>query len=115
MATTIWHNPRCSKSRLTLALLQEHDIQVNVRLYLEDAPSVAELNVVVSQLGIRPWDLLRRGESILKELGLTKDSSDKAVIEAMSKHPILIERPVVIHHDKAALGRPPENTLALFN
>ena len=81
---------------------------------LEDAPSVAELNVVVSQLGIRPWDLLRRGESVFKELGLNKDSSDKAVIEAMAKHPILIERPVVIHHDKAALGRPPENTLALF-
>jgi len=115
MTTTIWHNPRCSKSRLTLALLQEHDIEATVRLYLEDAPSVAELNVVVSQLGIRPWDLLRRGENIFKGLGLNKGSSDKAVIEAMAKHPILIERPVVIHHDKAALGRPPENTLALFN
>jgi arsenate reductase len=115
MTTTIWHNPRCSKSRLTLALLGEHHIDASVRLYLEDAPSSAELAVLVSQLGIRPWDLLRRGENIFKELGLNKDSPDEAVIEAMAQHPILIERPVVIHHGKAAVGRPPENVLALFD
>ena len=115
MTTTIWHNPRCSKSRLTLALLEEHHINASVRLYLEDAPSSAELTVLVSQLDIRPWDLLRRGENIFKELGLNKGSPDEAVIEAMAKHPILIERPVVIHHDKAAVGRPPENVLALFD
>ena len=114
MATTIWHNPRCSKSRLTLALLQEHDVQATVRLYLEDAPSASELDVVVSQLGIRPWDLLRRGENIFKELGVNKDSPDEAIIEAMAKHPILIERPIVVANGKAAIGRPPESVLDIL-
>ena len=115
MTTTIWHNPRCSKSRLTLALLEAKGIQTTVRLYLEDAPSTKELESVVKQLGIKPWDLLRRGEKIFKDLGLSKDSEDASVITAMNQHPILIERPVVIHGGGAALGRPPENVLQLFD
>ena len=115
MSTTIWHNPRCSKSRLTLALLEAQGIKPTVRLYLEDAPSPKELKSVVKQLGIKPWDLLRRGEKIFKDLGLSKDSEDASVITAMSQHPILIERPVVIHGGDAALGRPPENVLPLFD
>ena len=114
MTTTIWHNPRCSKSRLTLALLEEQGIEPVVRLYLEDAPSLAELELVVGQLGMSPWELLRRGEKIFKELALTKESDDDALLSAMSQHPILIERPVVIHGASAALGRPPENVLSLL-
>tara|TARA_B100001059_G_scaffold213103_1_gene228701 strand:+ start:6081 stop:6428 length:348 start_codon:yes stop_codon:yes gene_type:complete len=115
MTTTIWHNPRCSKSRLTLALLEEQGIEPVVRLYLEDAPSLSELKLVVNQLGISPWDLLRRGEKLFKALGLTLESGDDALISAMSQHPILIERPVVIHGAGAALGRPPENVLSLLD
>ena len=115
MKTTIWHNPRCSKSRQTLALLEERGISPAVRLYLDDAPSTTELAEVLNQLGIRPWELLRRGEKVFKELGLDKDSADKALIEAMSANPILIERPIVIHGGGAALGRPPEGVLGLFD
>lgn len=115
MTTIIWHNPRCSKSRLTLALLEEQGIEPVVRLYLKDAPSLPELKLVISQLGMSPWQLLRRGEKLLKELGLTQESGDDALISAMSQHPILIERPVVIHGASAALGRPPENVLPLLD
>ena len=115
MTTTIWHNPRCSKSRQTLALPEERGIGPAVRLYLDDAPSTTELAEVLNQLGIRPWELLRRGEKVFKELGLDKDSADKALIEAMSANPILIERPIVIHGGGAALGRPPESVLGLFD
>ena len=115
MTTTIWHNPRCSKSRQTLALLEERGIGPAVRLYLDDAPSTTELAEVLNHLGIRPWELLRRGEKVFKELGLDKDSADKALIEAMSANPILIERPIVIHGGGAALGRPPESVLGLFD
>ena len=113
--TTIWHNPRCSKSRQTLALLEERGISPAVRLYLDDAPSTTEVTQVLSQLGIEPWELLRRGEKVFKELGLGKDTDDDALIEAMSANPILIERPIVIHGGGAALGRPPENVLGLFD
>ena len=114
MTTTIWHNPRCSKSRQTLALLEEHGISAAVRLYLDTPPSAAEVAEVLNQLGMRPWELLRRGEKVFKELGLNKDTADEAVIAAMSANPILIERPIVIHGGRAALGRPPENALALL-
>ena len=115
MTTTIWHNPRCSKSRQTLALLEERSISPDVRLYLDDAPSTSEIAEVLRQLDIKPWELLRRGEKVFKELGLDKDTADKALIEAMSANPILIERPIVIHGGGAALGRPPESVLGLFD
>ena len=115
MTTTIWHNPRCSKSRMTLALLEEQGIEPAIRLYLDDVPSAEELNDVIQLLGIKPWELLRRGEQIFKELGLNKESGDTVLIAAMSQHPILIERPVVIHGGRAALGRPPENVLGLLD
>jgi arsenate reductase len=115
MTTTIWHNPRCSKSRQTLALLEERGISAAVRLYLDDAPSITDVTEVINQLGIGPWELLRRGEKAFKELGLNKDTADEAVIAAMSANPILIERPIVIHGGRAALGRPPESVLGLFD
>ena len=115
MDTIIWHNPRCSKSRQTLALLQEHGIEPEVRLYLEAPPSFEELAEVIYKLGIGPWELLRRGETTFKELSLGKDSATQGIIEAMCRHPILIERPVVIRGNNAALGRPPENVLTLID
>ncbi len=115
MATTIWHNPRCSKSRQTLALLEEHGIDAIIRRYLEDCPSEAELVGVIGQLGITPWELLRRRESIFKTLGLNKNSADHELISAMQQHPVLIERPIVVHGNAAALGRPPEQVMSLFS
>ena len=115
MTTTIWHNPRCSKSRQTLTLLEERGISAAVRLYLDDAPSTNEVAEVLNQLGIAPWELLRRGENVFKELGLDKNTADQALITAMSANPILIERPIVIHGGRAALGRPPESVLGLFD
>lgn len=114
MTTTIWHNPRCSKSRQTLSLLEENGVVPAVRLYLEDAPSVDELIEVLAKLGITPWELLRRGEKVFKELGLSQQASDQAVIEAMAEHPLLIERPIVIQGTAAVLGRPPENVIGLI-
>ena len=115
MTTTIWHNPRCSKSRQTLALLEEQGVTPTIRLYLEDAPSASEVSDMVSKLGITPGELLRRGERVFKGLGLTQQVSDQAIIEAMAEHPILIERPIVVRGTEAVLGRPPENALMLLD
>ena len=115
MTTTIWHNPRCSKSRQTLTLLEERGISAAVRLYLDDAPSTTEVAEVLNQLGIAPWELLRRSEKVFKELGLDKNTADQVLIEAMSANPILIERPIVIHAGRTALGRPPESVLGLLD
>lgn len=115
MSTRIWHNPRCSKSRATLALLHEHGIEPEVRLYLEDPPDPAELKDVLGRLGIGARELLRRGEDEYRELGLADPALDEAtLVRAMSGHPRLIERPIVLHGGKAAIGRPPESVLALF-
>lgn len=112
--TTIYHNPRCSKSRQTLQLLEDNKIQANIRLYLQDTPSREELETLLAQLDISPLDLMRTKEAIYKELGLTKDSSDEERLQAMQDHPKLIERPIVIHNNKAKIGRPPESVLELF-
>ena len=110
----IWHNPRCSKSRQTLALLQDRGCDLRVRRYLEDAPGVAELRDVLDRLGIPAKGLIRKGESRFKELGLTLDSPEEVLLAAMAAHPILIERPVVFAGDKAAIGRPPEAVLEIL-
>ncbi|MGO3408796.1 arsenate reductase (glutaredoxin) [Marinomonas sp.] len=112
--TTIYHNPRCSKSRQTLALLEEKGLQPEVRLYLQIPPSIEEIETLLTQLALTPIELMRTKESVYKELGLNKDSSDEERIQAMHNNPILIERPIVIHNDKAKLGRPPEQVLELF-
>lgn len=112
--TTIWHNPRCSKSRQTLALLEERGISFETRLYLEDTPNVAELKDVAQLLGMRPIDFTRTKESAFAEQGLTKKSSADEMFAAMAAAPILIERPIVIHDGIAAIGRPPETVLNLF-
>ncbi|MES0861935.1 arsenate reductase (glutaredoxin) [Ruegeria sp. SCPT10] len=109
-----WHNPRCSKSRMGLALLEERGAQVQVRKYLEDAPSVDALRQVQALLGVPAIQMMRTGEKLFKELGLSKDAPDADLIQAMADHPILIERPLAIAEGKAALGRPPENLLDLL-
>ncbi len=109
-----WHNPRCSKSRTGLALLQENGVQPDIRKYLEDVPKAAEIRAVLAKLGIPAIGMMRTGEKTFKELGLTKTSPDDVLIQAMADHPILIERPLAIAGDKAAIGRPPENLLDLL-
>lgn len=115
MTVTVYHNPRCSKSRATLALLQERDIDPEVVLYLEQAPTRAELESILAKLGMTPRALARTKESAWAEAGLGPDSSDAEILEAMTRHPVLIERPIVISGDRAALGRPPENVLEILD
>jgi arsenate reductase len=112
---TIYHNPRCSKSRNTLALLQEHGVEPQIILYLEDVPDVKELKSLLAKLGITADQLVRRGEADYKTCGLGKDSSADDIIRAMATHPKLIERPIVVKGARAVLGRPPENVLELID
>jgi arsenate reductase len=106
---TIWHNPRCSKSRAALEILREAGVTPAVRLYLEAPPRPDELAEVVRRLGGSPRGCLRTGEAIYEELGLSDSNKrDAELIDAMAEHPILIERPIVIAGDKAVIGRPPE-------
>lgn len=115
MGVTIWHNPRCSKSRQTLALLQERGIQPSIVEYLNAPPDAAELARVLGLLGIGPRALLRRGEAAYKENGLDDPGlDDAALIAAMVQTPILIERPVVIAGGQARIGRPPEQVLEIL-
>ncbi len=115
MKVTILHNPRCSKSRNSLALLKEQGIEPDVRLYLENPPTEDELTSILEMLAISAKDLLRRGEPEYKELGLgNQNLSEQQLIQLMIKHPKLIERPIVIAGDKAVIGRPPEQVLNLL-
>jgi arsenate reductase len=111
----IYHNNRCSKSRATLALLQERGAPVEVINYLDTPPNANELGVLLKQLGMRPRELMRTGEADYQTLGLADPSlDDDALIAAMVAHPKLIERPVVVANGKAAIGRPPEAVLAIL-
>ena len=112
---TIYHNPRCSKSRATLSLLGEQGKQPEVVEYLKTPPTAAELKKILKMLGLKPRELMRRKEKEYREAGLDDASlSDAQLIEAMVKHPKLIERPIVIKGGKAALGRPPEKVLDIL-
>ncbi len=109
-----WHNPRCSKSRAGLALLQENGAEIQVRKYLEDTPSEAELRDTLTKLGLGAIDMMRTGEKRFKELGLTKTTPEAELIQAMVENSILIERPLAIAGGKAVIGRPPEALLSLL-
>ncbi|MEM8594329.1 MAG: arsenate reductase (glutaredoxin) [Pseudomonadota bacterium] len=112
---TIYHNPRCSKSRQTLALIEDAGASVETVLYLDDPISKATLKQLLKKLGLTPRELMRKGEAVYKELGLKDDSlSDAALMDAMLTNPKLIERPIVVKGDQAVLGRPPENVQALL-
>lgn len=116
MSVTIYHNPRCSKSRETLKLLQDHGIEPTVIEYLKTPPDAATLRELVGLLGISPRQLLRKGEAPYKELDLANpEITDEALIAAIASHPVLIERPIVVANGKAALGRPPENVLSILD
>ena len=110
----LWHNPRCSKSRAALKLLEESGAAVEIYRYLETPPSDVELSAVLAKLDIAAVDLARRGEAAWKESGLAKNSPDDAVRAAMLDHPILIERPILEADDRAVVGRPPEAVLDLL-
>src|SRR5699024_534939 len=115
MSITIYHNPRCSKSRQTLALIEEKGITPNIIKYLDQGPDAKTLAQIIQQLGLNnAHDLLRTKEEENKLAGLSPDSDDATVIAAMVKYPRLIERPIVVKGDKAVIGRPPESVLELL-
>ncbi|MFC3032399.1 arsenate reductase (glutaredoxin) [Pseudoalteromonas fenneropenaei] len=115
MSITIYHNPRCSKSRETLALLESHGHQPDIIEYLKTPPSLETLQQLLEQLGFTDaHQLLRNKEDEYKALGLSPQSSQDAILAAMVSCPKLIERPIVVHNNKAAIGRPPEAVLSLF-
>lgn len=115
MAVTIYHNPKCSKSRQTLELLGEQGITPVIVEYLKSPPTVEQLQEILNQLGFAPRDLMRKKEDIYAECELDNPSlTDVELIGFMVKHPILIERPIVLANGKAAIGRPPEQVLEIL-
>ena len=112
MTVKIFHNPRCSKSRQTLQLLRDNGVEPEIVEYLNQPPSAKELKGILDLLGMEPRALMRRGEAVFKENGLgDKALTDDQLVAAMTEHPILIERPIVLANGKAAIGRPPESVL----
>ncbi len=111
---TIWHNPKCSKSRATANLLEEKGVEANVFKYLDTPPSKDAIIEVLKMLNISARELMRTKEDIYKELNLKDETDENRLIEAMAKNPKLIERPIVIKDGKAAIGRPIENIIELL-
>jgi arsenate reductase len=111
---TIYHNPKCSKSRATLALLAERGVEPKIVEYLKTPPTAAELSALVAKLKIEPEQLVRKGEEVYKKEYAGKTLSPSQWIAAMVRHPILIERPIVVVGSRAVLGRPPENVNRLL-
>ncbi|MEO1241497.1 MAG: arsenate reductase (glutaredoxin) [Pseudomonadota bacterium] len=115
MSVTIYHNPRCSKSRQTLALLETNGVTPDVVLYLENPPSKTTLKAIARKLGLdSPREMMRVKEATYTDLKLKDVDAESALIDAMSENPILIERPIVVNGDKAAIGRPPEAVLEIL-
>ena len=115
MTIRIFHNPRCSKSRATLALLQQQGIEPEISLYLESPPDADELRSILRKLGKTPRELIRKSEAEYHEQGLSDATlSDDDLIQAMVATPKLIERPIVVADERAAIGRPPESVLDIL-
>ncbi|MCB0481248.1 MAG: arsenate reductase (glutaredoxin) [Flavobacteriales bacterium] len=114
MKFTIWHNPRCSKSRETLEVLRSHGIEPEIRLYLTEPPVSSELKEIIDKLEIEPHELIRKGEEIYKKNYKNKEMKPSDWIDVMAENPVLIERPIVIKGNKARIGRPPDNVLDLI-
>ena len=110
----IYHNPRCSKSRQTLAIIREKGEEFEIVEYLNSPPNKIELKEVLKKLGMKPGQIIRKGESIYKENYKGKSYTDEEWIEIMANNPILMERPIVVKGNKAVMGRPPENVIDLF-
>lgn len=116
MDIVLWHNPRCSKSRAALALLQEHGHTPQVVDYQKTPPDAAQIRSVLAKLELPARALLRSGESVYVELGLADERLDEAaLVQAMATHPVLIERPLAMHGRRAVIGRPPERVLELLD
>lgn len=116
MSVSMYHNPKCSKCRATLTLLQERGIEPELILYLETAPSVAELEEVMKKLGLGPKLVIRFAEEVAKELGISANDerADSEWLKIISGNPKLLVRPIVIKGDRAAIGRPPERVLEIL-
>ena len=110
----LWHNPRCSKSRQALALLEERGAQVVVRRYLDNPPGADELRGLQAVLGVKAVEMMRTKEAAFKDMGLSEDDPDEALLAAMAQEPKLIERPVLISGTRAVIGRPPERVLEML-
>lgn len=116
MSLKIYHNPRCSKSRQTKALLDERGLSYETVLYLQTPPATDELANIAQLLGLKSVrDMMRKGEHAYTDLGLHAVNDEAALITAMAEHPKLIERPIVVHKSRAAIGRPPEAVLDILN
>ena len=116
MTVTLYHNPRCSKSRQTLKLIKEQNIEPEIIEYLKAPPSVAEFRHLLKLLNLSPREIMRKGEAEYKSMGLDNpEMSDDDLINAMVAHPILIERPIAICGNKAVIGRPPENVINIIS
>ena len=115
MSVTIYHNPRCSKSRQALSLLQERSFNINIIEYLKTPPDISQLKQILKQLGYEPRQLMRKSEQIYKDLDLgNENKTAEDLVIAMTQNPILIERPIVLSGEKAAIGRPPESVLNIL-
>ena len=111
---TIYHNPRCSKSRQTLALLEERDLELRIVPYLESPPSKKELTDIAKMLGVTAADIVRTGEDEYKDSGLTANSSENDILNAIFTTPKLMQRPIVVCGDQARVGRPPDSVLKIL-
>lgn len=111
---TIWHNPRCSKSRAALAILEENGVTLTEVRYLETPPTKSDIITVLAALAMEARDIVRKGEAVYKSLNLSADSTNEEILNALVENPILIERPIIISGDRAVIGRPPENVKSLL-
>jgi arsenate reductase len=115
MTVTIWHNPRCSKSRQTLDLLKSKGVEPTIREYLKEPPSRAEVEKLVTMVGGDPRELIREGEAEFKAMKLRKvDLTQTQIVDAIATHPVLLQRPIVVKGARAAIGRPPEAVVSLL-
>ena len=112
---TIWHNPRCSKSRSALAILEENGVTPIEVKYLETPPSKSDIVTVLAALAMEAKDIVRKGEAVYKTLNLSAQSTNEEILNALVENPILIERPIIISGDRAVIGRPPENVLSILS
>jgi len=112
--TILYHNPRCSKSRAALALLEERSITPQIVRYLETPLDRQGLETLRRQLGLPPKEWIRKNEAVYREVGLSDQSSDDELLDAMAAHPVLMERPIVVRGERATVGRPPERILDLL-
>jgi arsenate reductase len=112
---TLYHNPRCSKSREALALLRQHGVEPRIVEYLETPPSIDELSRIVALLGIEPAALVRKGEELFNQRYRDRTLNAEQWLRALAEHPILIERPIAVRGDQAVIGRPPQRVLELLN